>query len=236
MPGHPQRRVAGAYPGTVLVIQHQDDCPPGVLGDWAAARGHDLVVVRPDLGEALPDPTGFESICVLGSDRSVNDDVGWICAELAWLRDAVAVTPVLGICFGAQALAVALGGEVHREPAEIDWLELDVDDALGCGHGPWLCWHNDFITAPPGATVLARSPRAVHAFACGPHLAVQFHPEVTAAIVEDWMGAAELGRDLANAGVDHERLRRRSAQFATAAGEDAWRLFDAFAARLPAAR
>ncbi len=151
-------------------------------------------------------------------------------SELAWLRDAVRVAPVLGICFGAQALAVALGGSVARESPEIDWLTLDVDPELGCSAGPWLCWHNDFITPPADATVLARSPRAVHAFRSGQHLAVQFHPEVTAAIVADWMRADELGRDLARAGVDLAALRAASAEHAPAAGRAAHELFDAFAA------
>jgi GMP synthase-like glutamine amidotransferase len=210
-----------------LVLQHQDDCPPGALGDWAVARGVELEIARPDRGE-LP-AVDADAVVVLGSDRSVNDDEPWIVEELAWLRDAVRAAPVLGICFGAQALAVALGGSVARETPEIDWLTLDVDPALGCVAGPWLCWHNDFITPPQDATVLARSGRAVHAFRRGPHLAVQFHPEVDAAIVEDWMRADELGRDLARAGVDHAALRAASAEHAPQAAREAHALFDAFA-------
>jgi GMP synthase (glutamine-hydrolysing) len=213
---------------SALVLQHQDDCPPGALGDWAAARGVELQIARPDRGE-LPAPAA-DAIVVLGSDRSVNDDEPWIAAELEWLRAATAAAPVLGICFGAQALAVAFGGSVAREHPEIDWLTLDVDPGLGCSAGPWLCWHNDFITPPGGATVLARSGRAVHAFRAGPHLAVQFHPEVDAAIVEDWMRADELGRDLARAGVDHTTLRAASIAHAPRAALEAHALFDAFAA------
>ncbi len=167
-------------------------------------------------------------VVVLGSDRSVNEEEPWIVSELAWLRDAVEQAPVLGICFGAQALAVALGGSVARETPEIDWLTLDVDPRLGCAPGPWLCWHNDFITPPADAEVLARSGRAVHAFRSGPHLAVQFHPEVDAAIVEDWMRADELGRDLARAGVDHVALRAATAEHAPRAAREAHALFDAF--------
>jgi GMP synthase-like glutamine amidotransferase len=173
-----------------------------------------------------------EFVVVLGSDRSVNEKEPWILDEVHWLRDAVERAPVLGVCFGAQALAVALGGSVAREPAEIDWLTLDVEPALGCSAGPWLCWHNDFITAPADATVLARSERAVHAFRSGPHLAVQFHPEVDAAIVEDWMRADELGRDLARAGVDHEALRAATAVEAPRAAAAAFGLFDTFAAHI----
>lgn len=215
---------------SALVLQQQDDCPPGVLAEWAEARGVALTIARPDRGE-LPAPTGFDAVVVLGSDRSANDAEPWIADELAWLRDAVAHVPVLGICFGAQALAILLGGTVERRLPEIDWLSLDVDPALGCGPGPWLCWHNDFIEPPPQATVLARSARAAHAFALGPHLGVQFHPEVTAAILDGWMRADELGRDLARAGVDHAALRAATERHVAAANAAAWGLFDAFAAR-----
>jgi GMP synthase-like glutamine amidotransferase len=222
-----------------LVLQQQDDCPPGVLADWAAARDVTLRIARADC-EELPDPGDAEAVAVLGSDRSVNDVEPWIVNELHWLREAVTQVPVLGICFGAQALTVALGGVVRRQRPEIDWLELDVDPGLGCAAGPWLCWHNDFITPPPAATVLARSGRAVHAFREGPHLGVQFHPEVTAEIVAGWMGVEGLARDLARAGVDLDALGAATAQHAPAAGTEAWQLFDAFAAQLgglrPAAR
>jgi GMP synthase (glutamine-hydrolysing) len=213
-----------------LVVQHQDDCPPGVLAAWAAARGVTLQLARPDRDEPLPDAARFDAVCVLGSDRSVNDATGWIVAEAAWMREVVVQTPVLGICFGAQALTVALDGAVGRELPEIDWLTLDLEPDAGFPAGPWLCWHNDFITPPAGVRVLARSARAVHAFAQGQHLAVQFHPEVTAEIVGDWMRAEELGRDLARAGVDLDALRAKSERLAPGAGAAAWKLFDAFAA------
>lgn len=213
---------------SALVLQHQDDCPPGAFAHWAAARGVTLRVARADRGE-LPG-VDADAVVVLGSDRSVNDDEPWIVDELAWLRDAVQTAPVLGICFGAQALARALGGSVARETPEIDWLTLDVDPALGCSAGPWLCWHNDFITPPDDAAVLARSARAVHAFRSGKHVGVQFHPEVDAAIVEDWMRADELGRDLARAGVDHAALRAATAEHAPRAAAASFALFDAFSA------
>src|SRR5206468_4243501 len=105
----------------------------------------------------------------------------------------------------------------------------------GVPAGPWLCWHNDFITAPPGAEVLARSARATHAYRAGAHLGVQFHPEVTPAIVEDWMRAEargaeggppdRVGRDLARGGVDHDALRAKTAELAPAAACRAWGLF-----------
>ena len=52
--------------------------------------------------------------------------------------------------------------------------------------GPWLAWHFDHITLPPGAVELARSPQALQAFRIRRSLGIQFHPEVTAAIWESW--------------------------------------------------
>jgi len=91
------------------------------------------------------------------------------------------------------------------------------------------------IDPPPGAAVLARDATGVQAWAAGRHLCVQFHPEVTPRIVEDWTGA--YGRALADAGVDAAVLRDEGAARAPAASAAARELFDAFAARagLPAA-
>jgi GMP synthase-like glutamine amidotransferase len=219
-----------------LVLQHQDDCPPGLLGTWAAARGVQLDVVRPDRGDRLPsDAQGHDAVVVLGSDKSVNDDVPWIIDELAWLREVAAASdavPVLGVCFGSQALAVALGGEVRREAPEIAWQPIEVNGSEPeIETGPWLCWHNDFITMNPSPPTreLARSARALQAFAHGRHLAIQFHPEVTPAIVADWMGADDLGRDLARAGVNPGDLAAQTAAHAGRAAECAHRLFDSWA-------
>ena len=164
----------------IVVFEHQRDGGAGFLGEWLDARGLPWTVVRP--GE--PVPAGARALITLGSSRSAYDtEPGWIPAHLELLRAALAAqTPVLGICFGAQALALAAGGAVARagEP-EIGWVtpETEVDELAG----PWLAWHLDSITAPPQATVLARTARAVQAFRLGRSLGIQFHPEVTA---ENW--------------------------------------------------
>ena len=58
--------------------------------------------------------------------------------------------------------------------------------------GPWLAWHNDEVVAPPGASVLAANASGVQAYRVGPHVGVQFHPEVTPEIVAGWNGDPEL--------------------------------------------
>ena len=123
----------------------------------------------------------------LGRDRR-GDGPQWVAEEIEWLRAADAAgLPMLGICFGAQALASALGGSVHRLPKpEIGWVTVETRDADRLPAGPWMAWHEDGFTLPPLAYELASNAFGVQSFCHCRHLAVQFHPEVTAAIVADW--------------------------------------------------
>jgi GMP synthase-like glutamine amidotransferase len=204
---------------TGLVLQTQADAPPGLLAPWAEARELELKVVRIDLGEPLPDPRDVDFAVALGSSASVVTPAhDWIGAEVEWLREADAAgVPVLGICFGAQALAAALGARVHRlrEP-EIGWIEVQTADAGHIPGGPWVAWHEDGFELPPLAYELARNAFGVQAFCHRRHLAVQFHPEATAAIATGW---DEHGR--------HHFAAGPAGQAAAAAD----RLFDGFAAR-----
>jgi GMP synthase-like glutamine amidotransferase len=212
---------------TGLVLQTQDDCPPGLLGGWAAANGFALQVVRADR-EELPDPRGAAFAAVLGSEASVAvPEHDWVPRAVAWVRAADAAgTPVLGICFGAQVLAAALGGRVLRLPRpEIGWVQIESEDPERIPAGPWLEWHEDAIELPPLAYELARNAFGVQAFCHCRHLAVQFHPEVTREIAEQW------ARGDVPAGVDPQALVAATARHAQAAAEAARRLFDGFAAR-----
>ena len=213
---------------TIGVAQHEDDAPEGRLSLWAAARGIALRVVRPDQGEALP--ADVDALVVLGSEAfAVPGDTPWVDAELAALATRAQDVPVLGICFGAQALAVALGGGRRRAPApEIGWIDI-ASRHPGVARGPWFAWHHDVIEPPPGARVLARNAAGLQAFAHDRHLGVQFHPEVSPAIVADW--AHDGGTELAGAGVDPAALTEQTRACAGAAAAAADRLFDAFALR-----
>ncbi|CAN5886745.1 type 1 glutamine amidotransferase [soil metagenome] len=180
-------------PVRALFISHEADVLPGYLG--AAAHRHGIAVDVCDLwaGDALPNPSDHDLIVPLGSAAAAYDDsVPWLAAELAYLRGAVAQdVPIFGVCFGAQALARALGGAVRAAlRPEVGWYTVDTDAPDLIAPGPWLEWHFDALTPPPGARVLARSAAGVQAYAFGRHLAVQFHPEVTPAILDDWIAAA----------------------------------------------
>jgi GMP synthase-like glutamine amidotransferase len=175
----------------VVVIRHHDVDSAGFIAAAFEARGAALDVhLFPDDGP-LPALDGVDHVVVLGAIGSVNDPDPWIAAELAWLRGADrAGVPVLGICFGAQALCAALGGRVEAmDHKEIGWTLVDSVDHELIPPGPWLEFHGDRCLLPPGTTVLARNEVAVQAFRIGRHLAVQFHPEVDGPQLKRWLDA-----------------------------------------------
>jgi GMP synthase-like glutamine amidotransferase len=214
---------------TGVVLQFQDDAPAGLVGEWAAGRGLELETVRADRDEPLPDPRERAFAVVLGSEASVaHPEVAWVPRVVEWLREAdAACLPVLGICFGAQALAAALGGRVRRLPErEIGWVCVESADADVVAPGPWMTWHEDGIELPPLAYELARNRFGVQAFCHCRHLAIQFHPEVTAEIAAAWASGEDPPPEL-----DREALERGTEAYVAGATRDATRLFDGFAAR-----
>ena len=191
----------------VLVIRHHDIDSAGFIADAFEARGAELDVhLIPDDGP-LPSPEGVDHIVVLGAAPSVNDPDSWIADELAWLRAVdQAGVPVLGICFGAQALCAALGGRVEAMGyREIGWTMVELLDHDAIPAGPWLEFHHDRCLLPPAATVLARNDVAVQAFRIGRHLAVQFHPEVDGPQLKRWLDA-HTDHDAAPLGIDPDQF------------------------------
>lgn len=173
----------------VVFVQHQDDCPPGLVGERLADLGATLEVVDAR-SPRLPDPGEFQLVVPLGSDDSAADEsLPYLRGEWELLERAVGVgVPVFGICFGAQLLCRVLGGRVSPAPGgpEIGWLPVDTVDTDVVGPGPWLVWHLDVMEPGPDSTGIARTAVGAQAFTHGPHLGVQFHPEATLASVRVW--------------------------------------------------
>ena len=174
----------------LLVIEHGPYAPAGLLGDWAAARGLAAHTVALHAGEPLPDGiSGYDAAVSLGaSDAAYDDAVPWLADELTFLdRLLGAQVPVLGICFGAQALARVLGARVFRlDRPEIGWVRT-ASPLPAMPEGPWLSWHYDAFDLPAGAAELAANEVSVQGFSLGPHTGVQFHPEATRPIAESWV-------------------------------------------------
>lgn len=221
--------------GAALILQHGDWGPPAILGEWAAARRIPYHVHRVDLDpRAIPELDGQAFVASLGSDHNPNDrHLPDVAAELEYLERAVERdVPILGLCYGGQALAAVLGGRIERAPEpELGWHSVQSADPSLISEGPWLQWHYDCFTLPPGAEELARSPRALQGFSHGPHVGVQFHPESTIEIVKEW---ARLDAErLATLGIDDgEALAEQGRAHVTRARRDACALFDGFWQRL----
>jgi GMP synthase-like glutamine amidotransferase len=213
-----------------LILQHGDWGPPALLGEWAEAHGVPYVTHRVDLNHQLPELDGQPFVVSLGSDHSPrHGDVEAVVVEVEFIKRAVdREIPVLGLCYGGQVLAHVLGGTVEEAPApELGWHMVSSEEPDEIPEGPWLQWHYDRFTLPPGAQQLASSPRAVQAFRQGAHLGLQFHPESTVEIVKEW--ARLDGARLAELGIaDGEALAEAGRAEQERAREDAFRLFDAF--------
>jgi GMP synthase-like glutamine amidotransferase len=206
----------------VLVIEHDRSDPPLRLGEWLIEAGARLELCRPHAGDPVPqDTTGFDALISLGGEMGATDDdlAPWLPATRRLLAAAAADgTPTLGVCLGAQLLAVATGGEVRRgddgpeigahltakrDAAAADPLFADVPMTPDV-----MQYHYDAITRlPPGAVLLLTGTGYPNqAFRVG-HAAwgVQFHIETGAADLRSWgrgdpQGPPGTDRDRAEAG------------------------------------
>jgi len=192
----------------ILALANTADPETGYVGDAFVRRGAELVVAYREVGDFPPAVDDFDAVLSLGSESSVNDRhaVPVIGAEAELLRRASSIgRPVLGLCFGAQLLAHALGGTVERSPSpELGWYTVESDVPELIPTGPFVQWHYDRFTPPPGARELARSASGSQAFVLGRNIGVQFHPEASADVVRRWCktGTAALARQ----GIDGDAM------------------------------
>ena len=200
--------------GRVLVVEHEPDAGLSLMGDHLR---HLVQVVRPYLGESLPEPADYVGLIVLGGSMGAWDDEAapWLPATRRLLADAVQrQVPTLGICLGAQLLAAACGGTVERGAAGLEVglasvtaLPAVADDpffgpvaaAVG-SHWQASQYHSDAVTAlPVDAELMVSGDRyRQQGFRVGSAAwGVQYHPEVSTELFAGWVANGQRSGELA---------------------------------------
>ena len=193
----------------VLIVLHQEQSIPGRVGTLLNARAIPMDIRRPALGDPLPDTlAGHAGMIIFGGPQSANDPDRYIRDEIDMIGVALKEgAPYLGLCLGAQMLVKQLGGRVDLhddEHAEIGYYPIEATPearALMDWPGHVYQWHREgFSDLPTESTLLATAPEGHfenQAFRWGPAaFGLQFHPEVTRAMVYRWTTLAAHRFDL----------------------------------------
>lgn len=209
----------------ILIVLHQEHSTPGRVGRLLQERGHPLDIRRPRYGDALPETLADHAGAVIfGGPMSANDPDDFLKAEIDWIRVPLDERkPFLGLCLGAQMLAKHLGAAVWEHPegrAEIGYYPLlptpagkVLSENLGA---PWPThvyhWHREGFDCPSGAETLASGDdfptQAIRVG--GAAFGLQFHPEVTHAMICRWTVVA--AERLATPGAQ-DRVRQINGRF-----------------------
>ncbi|NRQ50381.1 type 1 glutamine amidotransferase [Aeromicrobium stalagmiti] len=215
----------------IHVVADAADKDGGYVVDRLVERGGEIVELDRDELTPYADLGGTDLVLLLGSDKSAHDEK-WtesVTAEIRLVRAALAAgTPVMGICYGAQVMARALGGTSWRaDQAELGWARVDTTDHVLCPEGPWGQMHKDVFAPGPTSRVIGTSWRGPQCFvddAFGARaIAWQFHPEVTPQTYERWVDEAYFG----DTGQDPKDLVRQAYAHAPNARNLADKLTDA---------
>src|ERR1700736_970079 len=229
----------------VLIILHQETSCPGRVGNALRALGHGLDIRRPRFGDSLPETLDDHAGAVIfGGPMSANDPDDFIRREIDWIAVPLREQrPFLGICLGAQMLAMQLGARVAPHPegrAEIGYYPIRPTSA-----GLDICpnwpdhvyhWHREGFELPSGAELLAEGGDfPIQAFRSGHCFGFQFHPDVTYAMIHRWTTRGHARLELPGARPRHHHFADRAVHDVT---ERAWlkRFLDGWLARaqLPA--
>ena len=181
----------------ILIVLHQENSTPGRVGHALRERGYPLDMRRPRFGDPLPDTMAEHAGAIIfGGPMSANDTDDFIRREIDWIAVPLREKkPFLGICLGAQMLAHHLGSRVYKHPeghAEVGYYPIRPTDTGRAVCDPWpeqvYQWHREGFDLPLGAELLAEGDsfpgagvplrRAAYA--------LQFHPDVTHAMMCRW--------------------------------------------------
>jgi GMP synthase-like glutamine amidotransferase len=229
-----------------LFIEHDHVSLGGPI--WRAFEEHGYEIERfcvvpedkyatPNVKIEFPNFSDYDLIVPMGAPWGAYEDdrIGnWLLPELAKLKAAHnAGIPILGICFGGQLMARALGGSVAKSPkAELGWYEIESNDKTLIPTGPWFEYHWDRWRLPKGATEIARSEIASQAFVMGRTLGVQFHPEIDPQVLEAWLAMDGGCAEVEAVGINVDQLRIETKELQPASDKRAFELIDTFLRRV----
>jgi GMP synthase (glutamine-hydrolysing) len=180
----------------VLVVLHRRESSPGAVGQWLRRHGYQLDIRCVAAGDPLPATlNSHDGAVIFGGPMSANDGDDFIKAEIDWIGVPLKENkPFFGICLGAQMLAKHLGATVSTHPesmVEVGYYPIDPsDDGKRLLDWPqrFYHWHREGFTVPSGARLLARGTAFENqAIQVGDKaFGVQFHPEMTLALIHRW--------------------------------------------------
>jgi GMP synthase (glutamine-hydrolysing) len=229
-------------PLPVLIVLHQETSTPGRVGNALRALGHPLDIRRPRFGDALPETLDEHAGAVIfGGPMSANDSEAYIRHEIDWIDVPLREQrPLLGICLGAQMLAMHLGAKVAPHPqgqTQIGYYPIRPTQAGVAVCPDWpdqvYHWHREGFELPAGAELLAEGDDfPVQAFQSGHAFGFQFHPDVTYAMMHCWTTRGYDGLASPGAMARHQHFEGRAMHDFV---ERAWlkRFIDGWLARMP---
>jgi GMP synthase (glutamine-hydrolysing) len=217
------RKDPAAAPGrarqrALLVVLHQENSTPGRVGNLLRALGYSLDIRRPRFGDVLPETLDYHAGAVIfGGPMSANDLDDYIRQEIDWIEIPLREQrPCLGICLGAQMLAAHLGATVSAHPqgvTQIGYYPIRPTRAgvAFCPNWPDQVyhWHREGFGLPSGAELLAAGDDfPIQAFRYANAFGLQFHPDVTMAMMHCWTTRGSL--DLPGAQPRHRHFEGRA--------------------------
>ena len=212
--------VSSAIPPKILIVLHQEHSSPGKMGQMLVRKGFEIDIRKPRFGEPLPETMyGHAGAIIFGGPMSANDPDDFIKAEIDFIGIPLRENkPFLGICLGAQMLAKHLGERVAPHPegkAEVGYYPIK-PTAAGraiCDWPPYMYqWHREGFDLPRGVELLAEGDIfPIQAFRAGSAFAIQFHAEVTHAMMCRWTTRGAARMEMPGAKPRHEHFADRPA-------------------------